>query len=238
VILTESAAKKLFGAEKAMGKTFIIDDTMPVRVGAVIRDVPLNSTIQFEYLRPFEAFERQNAWLKKWDDNRIETWLQLKSGADVAGFARKATALLQTRSNDTTVSTFAMPMARLRLHSGFDNGKQKGGKIYLVALVAILGLFVLIIACINFMNIATARSEVRGREVGVRKVMGASRKQVMLQFFCEALTISFISLAMGILASRALTPVFNRLLNAHIRFTFYDWRIWAGIAGIGVLTAL
>jgi ABC-type antimicrobial peptide transport system permease subunit len=238
VILTESAAKKLFGAGKAMGKTFIVDDTVPVRVGAIVRDVPVNSTIHFEYLRPFGAFERQNSWLKKWDDNRIETWLQLKTGADLAAFDRKATALLQTRSNDTTVSTFAMPMARLRLHSGFNNGKQSGGKIYLVALIGILGFFVLIIACINFMNIATARSEVRGREVGVRKVLGASRKQVMLQFFCEALTITSLSLVAGIVASYLVVPLFNRYMNANIRFDWLNWRIWAGIGGVGLLTGI
>jgi putative ABC transport system permease protein len=238
VILTESAAKKLFGAGKAMGRTFIVDDTVPVRVGAIVRDVPVNSSIRFEYLRPFATFESQNNWLKKWDDNRIETWLQLKAGADVAAFDRKATALLQTRSSDSSVSTFAMPMAKLRLHSGFNNGKQSGGKIYQVVLIAILGFFVLIIACINFMNIATARSEVRGREVGVRKVMGASRKQVMLQFFCEALTITFLSLVAGIAVADLVIPFFNRYMNAHLRFDPLNWWIWAGIGGVGLLTGV
>jgi len=240
IILTQSAAKKLFGEDngKAIGLIFIIDDTVPVKVAAIVRDIPVTSTINFEYARPFTVFEQQNTWLKKWDDNRILTWLQLTPGADLAGFGRKATKLLQEKSNDTTVATFAMPMASLRLHNGFDNGKQHGGKIYLVVLIAILGFSVLVIACINFMNIATARSEIRAREVGVRKVMGATRTQVMLQFFCEALTITFFSLLLGIMASRALTPVFNGLLNAHIRFTLDDWRIWTGIIGTGLLTAL
>jgi putative ABC transport system permease protein len=238
IILTESAAKKLFGADKALGKTFVVDDSVPVRVAAVIRDIPVNSSIQFEYLRPFTAFEPQNSWLKKWDDNRIQTWLQLKPGADLATFGRKATALLQTRSNDTTVSTFAMPMAKLRLHSGFNNGKQSGGKIYLVALISILGFFVLVIACINFMNIATARSEMRGREVGVRKLMGASRKQIMVQFFCEALTITFLSLLVGILASYMVVPFFNRYMNANIRFDLLNWRVWTGVVCVGLTTGL
>jgi putative ABC transport system permease protein len=238
IILTESAAKKLFGTEKAIGKTFIVDDTVPVHVGAVVRDVPVNSTVQFEYVRPFAAFETQNTWLKKWDDNRIETWLQLKSGTNVAAFDRKATALLQTRSNDTTVTTFAMPMGKLRLHSGFNNGKPSGGKIYLVALIAILGFFVLIIACINFMNIATARSEVRGREVGVRKLMGATRKQIMLQFFCEALTITFLSLLVGIFASYVVVPIFNRYMNTNIRFDLLNWRIWAAVIAVGFVTGM
>jgi len=237
IILTESAAKKLFGDKNAMGWTFIIDDTVPVRVAAIVRDVPVTSTIGFEYIRPFAVFEKQNTWLKKWDDNRIQTWIQLKPAADPAAFDRKATRLLQTRSNDTTVTTFLLPMASLRLHSGFTNGKQAGGKIYLVLLIVILGFFVLTIACINFMNIATARSEIRAREVGVRKVMGATRRQVMLQFFSEALTITFFSLLLGILASFFLIPVFNRLLDAHLRFNLENWRIWLGITSLVLLTA-
>jgi ABC-type antimicrobial peptide transport system permease subunit len=238
IILTESTAKRLFGTDKAMGATFIIDDTVPVTVSAILKDPPSNSSLRFDYIRPFAPFERQNSWLKKWDDNRIQTWLQLKPGADKSAFDKKATAMLQTRSNDTTVSTFAVPMASLRLHSGFDNGKQKGGKIYIVSLIALLGFFVLVIACINFMNIATARSEVRAREVGVRKVMGASRRQVMMQFFCEALTITFLSLMVGVVVSQAVLPLFNRYMDTNIHFDGFDWRSWAGIACIGLLTGL
>lgn len=239
IILTASTAKKLFGDARALGATFIVDDTVPVRVAAIVKDIPVNSTIQFEYIRPFAAFETSNSWLKKWDDNRIRTWLQLRPGADLNEFARKATSLLQTRSNDTTVSTFAMPMARLRLHSGFDNnGNQSGGKIYIILLTAILGFFVLLIACINFMNIATARSEIRAREVGVRKVMGASRQHIMLQFFCEALTIAFLSLVMALFIARAALPLFNQYMNTHIRFDLLNGQVWAGMIGVGLLTGL
>lgn len=239
VILTASAAKKLFGTGSAMGKTFIVDDTVPVRVDAVVKDLPSYSTIRFEYIRPFAPFERSNTWLKKWDDNRIQTWLQLKPGADVAAFDRKATAMLQTRSNDTTVSEFAMPMAQLRLHRDFDrNGHQSGGKIIVVMLVALLGFFVLVIGCINFMNIATARSEARAREVGVRKVMGATRGQVMVQFFCEALTMVFCALAVGVLTARMVLPVFNHYMETQIQFDLFQWQVWAGIIGVGLLTGL
>ena len=238
VVLTESAAKKLFGAEPAMGKTFIVNDTVVVRVAAVLRDLPVNSTIQFEIVLPFAAFELQNDWLKKWDDNRIHTWLQLKPAADVAAFDRKATRLLQVRSNDTTVAQFAFPMASLRLHSGFENGHQSGGRIVIVALVAVLGLFVLLVACINFMNIATARSESRAREVGVRKVMGASRGRVMVQFLCEAMTIAFCALILGVFLCYPALPVFNQYMGTQLRFTLLDWRIWIGLIGIGLLTGL
>jgi putative ABC transport system permease protein len=238
VVLTESAAKKLFGTGAALGKVLDLNDTVPVKVAAVLRDLPVNSSIQFEMALPFASFELQNDWLKKWDDNRIHTWLQLQPSADIAAFNRKATRLLQTRSNDTTVTQFAFPMASLRLHAGFQNGKQSGGRIMIVALMAVLGGFVLLIACINFMNIATARSESRAREVGVRKVMGASRRRVMVQFLCEALTIAFCALLVGVLLSRLALPLFNHYLDANIRFNLLDWRIWAGLVGIGLLTGL
>lgn len=237
VILTESAAKKLFGNGPAVGKTFI-DDTVPVRVGAVVHDVPSNSTIQFEYIRPIAVFERTNRWLKKWDDNRINTWVQLKPGADIAAVGKKATAILQTNGLDTTVTAFVWPMALLRLHSHFDNGKPAGGRISMVMLIASLGFFVLLIACINFMNIATARSEVRAREVGVRKVMGATRRQVMLQFFCEVLTITLFSMVAAILLSRAALPMFNSYMDTHLRFDLFDWRVLAGITGVVLLTGI
>ncbi len=238
VVLTESAAKKLFGTGPAMGKVFVIQDTVAVKVGAVVRDVPRTSTIQFDCVLPFAAFESENGWLQKWDDNRILTYVQLRPSADIAGFDRQATTLLQTRSNDPTVSQFIMPMARIHLHSGFNNGKQTGGRIYIVVLIVILGLFVLAIACINFMNIATARSEARAREVGIRKVMGATRKVVMLQFFCETITIVFLSLGVGLLLSRAVIPVFNRYMNVNLELTLTDWRVWAGMLVIGLLTGV
>jgi putative ABC transport system permease protein len=238
VVLTESEAKKLFGTGPAIGKVFVIQDTVAAKVGAVVRDVPRTSTIQFDCVLPFGAFERQNDWLQKWDNNQILTYVELLPSVDVAAFERQATTLLQTRSNDSTVSQFLMPMAKMHLHSGFYNGKQSGGRIYIVVLIVILGLFVLAIACINFMNIATARSEVRAREVGIRKVMGATRQVVMLQFFCEAITIVFLSLGAGLLLSQMVIPAFNRYMNVNIELILTDWRVWVGMLAIGLLTGV
>ncbi len=238
VLLTERTAKKLFGNENPIGKTIVLDSAHVLKVAAILRDVPANSTIQFDMVVPFHVFELENAWLKKWDDNRIQTWAQLKPNANIGLLNQKMTKMLQTRSNDNSVSLFAYPFARLRLYGSFDNGKPNGGRIYIAVLLAVLGLFILGIACINFMNIATARSEFRGREVGVRKVLGAERKQLIFQFLSEALLTTFIALILGVVLSQVALPYFNQYAEKQIQFNFWDWKIWALLTGIGLFTGL
>jgi ABC-type antimicrobial peptide transport system permease subunit len=238
LVLTERMAKKLFGGEDPMGKTLILNDTISMKVGAIIRDIPANSTIQFDIALPFQVFERSNAWLNKWDDNRIDTWVQLKPSANVPVLNEKLTKMLQTRTEDSTVSLFAYPMSRLRLYRHFSNGQPAGGNIYMVDLLAMIGLFILLIACINFMNLATARSERRAREVGVRKVLGASRGLIILQFLSEALLTAFLSLIVGILMARLLLPAFNQFAQTNVTFDLLDWKIVVGILAIGLFTGL
>src|SRR6185437_8260723 len=122
VVITENAAKKLFGNEDPMGKV-ILTEKSSFKVAAVVRDVPANSTIKFDMVFSFSYFAKQNQWLNKWDDNRIQTWVQLKPGVNVAALNSKVTKLLQLRSNDTSVSLFVYPFSKLRLYGSFSNGK-------------------------------------------------------------------------------------------------------------------
>ncbi len=237
-VITERAAKRLFGNESPVGKTFVYDNSHVLKVAAVLQDVPANSSIQFDIAIPFRIFEAENPWLNKWDDNRIQTWAQLVPSASIAALNKKLTRLLQTKSDDGSVSLFVYPFKDMRLYGNFSNGKPNGGKIYMVGLLAILGLFILGIACINFMNLATARSEFRGREVGVRKVLGAARKQLILQFLSEALVTSFLALLLAVLISQLVLPVFNQYTEKNIRFDMGDWRIWTSLLGIGLFTGL
>jgi putative ABC transport system permease protein len=238
VVITERTAKKLFGNVNSIGKTILVGGIHIFKVSAVLQNAPSNSTIQFDLVLPFSVFESENSWLKKWDDNRIETWVQLKTGTNIALLNEKMTKMLQTRSDDKSVSLFAYPFSKLRLYGSFDNGKPNGGKIYMVWLLAMLGLLILGIACINFMNISTARSELRAKEVGVRKVLGAERKQLIFQFLSEALLTSFIALLLGVLISMFVLPVFNQYAEKDIHINFLDWKIWTLILGIGLLTGL
>ena len=238
LVLTERTAKKIFGDENPMGKILVLNNKKSFKVGAVIRDLPSNSTIQFGMALPFASFERDNAWLNKWDDNRIETWVQLQHSANIPALNNKLTKMLQTRSADTTESLFVYPMARLRLYRNFSNGKPNGGNIYIVDMLAVIGLFILLIACINFMNLATARSAQRAREVGVRKVLGASRGLLIFQFFSEAMLMSLLSLAVAVVLARLLLPAFNHLAKRNISFDLLNGNIAWGLLAIGLFTGL
>ena len=238
VIITERTAKKLFGNDNPMGKTILYNNSNSFKVAAVLKDVPANSSIQFDMVLPFRFFENGNNWLTKWDDNRINTWVQLKPAANIPALNAKLTKLLQTRSNDTSVELFVYPMAAKRLYGNFSNGKPSGGRIYMVAMLAIFGLFILLIACINFMNLATARSEHRAREVGVRKVLGASRKLIIFQFFSEAILMTFIALFTGVLLAQLVLPSFNQYTEKNLQFNFLHARLWLSLIGIALFTGL
>lgn len=238
VVITAGTAKQLFGDQNAIGKTIVFKNKTAFRVGAVVQAPPSNSSIRFDMVIPFQYFEKDNDWLKKWDDNRINTWVQLKPGANITALNARLTHLLQARTNDKTESLFVYPMKATRLHNNFSNGKPSGGRIYVVLMLAVLGLFILLIGCINFMNLATARSEHRAREVGVRKVLGAPRKLIIFQFFCETLLLTFIALILSVLLAVLVLPWFNQLTEKKLHFDVYSGWLWLLLIGVGLFTGL
>jgi hypothetical protein len=207
-------------------------------VAAIIADIPDNSTVKFDLVFSFSFFEKQNEWLKKWDDNRIQTWVQLKPAVNILLLNTKLTRILQTRSNDKSVSLFLYPLTDVRLHASFRNGKPNGGRIDMVMLLIVLGVFVLLIACINFMNITTARSEHRFREMGVRKVLGASRKLLIYQFFSEAMLMTVIAFLLAIVLAQFVLPFFNKLTENSLAFNLWDLRILSLLLTVVLFTGL
>ena len=238
VVITEETASRLFGTVDAMGKVIAFNNQDIFKVAAVIQNIPSNSSVRFDMAFPFSYYARQNEWLNKWDDNRINTWVQLKALADVSSLNSRLTHLLQVRSEDKTVSLFLYPLSALRLHRSFANGVPSGGKIAMVYLLMALGVFVLLLACINFMNIATARSEHRSREVGVRKVLGASRKTIVYQFLSEALLMTFLALLLAMIMTKSILPAFNRFTGNNLVYDLSDWRIILSLVSTGILTGL
>ena len=237
VVLTESAAKKIFGNENPIGKTITQNVAHVLKVAAIIKDVPQNSSNRFEMALSFHLFEPENEWLKKWDDNRILTWIQVKPHTNEVALNAKLKKLFLQKQNEN-IELFAYPFAKMNLYSRFRNGKPVGGLIDLMMLLAAIAAFVLLIACINFMNLATARSEKRAREVGVRKVMGASRKLLILQFMGEALLLSLLALVIGAVLANILLPLFMQLSGKHFTPDYYNWRIWALMIALGLITGI
>jgi len=238
IVITESTARKLFGNEEAIGKMLVHNDLHALKVAAVIRDIPLNSSTKFEMALSFQILERENNWVSRWDNNRIQTWVQLQPNTNTVAFDAKLTKLILQKFDEKNVKLFAYPFADLHLYGNFKNGKPNGGKIYIILLLSVVGLFVLLIACVNFMNLATARSEQRAKEVGVRKVLGASRKLVILQFMTEAILMSFIALVLGVLLSYLALPGFMQLSGNHFAPDYSNLKIWSLLITLGLITGI
>lgn len=239
VVITERTAKKLFGTADALGKILQYNNVRDLKVGAVIRDIPLNSTFQFDVVLPFKLFEQENReWINKWDNNSIQTWIELTPSSDLAIVNNKMQEAVKRHTDVEAATFFAYPLADLHLYGSFRNGKVSGGLIDAVKMMGIIGLFILLIACVNFMNLATAHSERRAREVGVRKVLGAPRKVIIMQFLAEALCMTFLALLLGLLLARLVVPFVNRWPDVHITYDVFNWPILGALTGLTIITGL
>ena len=168
---------------------------MDVKVTAVFQDVPANSSMQFDFVLPFETYEKERPWMDgKWGNSGNQTFIKLHENASVDEVNKKMMALVKKNCKDCLVNPFLQLYEDFHLYSNFKDGKQDGGAIEYVRIFSAVAVFILLIACINFMNLATARSATRCREVGVRKVIGAQRKSLILQFIGESLVISTMSM--------------------------------------------
>jgi hypothetical protein len=238
VVITERTARKFFGSENPIGKIVTLNYQHALKVSAVIGDLPPNSTVRFDVALPFSLFERENStWIDKWDNNQLLTWVALKPGANLEAVNQKLRPILRQHGEDKA-ELFAYPLAELHLRDGFKNGKPNGGLIDGMIVLGVIGMFILLIACINFMNLATATAMSRAREVGVRKVMGSTRNDIIVQFLCETLLITFFSLILGVILGQAALSVLNPFLRDGIAVNFLDYKLWAGVLALGLFTGL
>ncbi|HTE25259.1 ABC transporter permease [Flavitalea sp.] len=237
IVLTERTALKLFGKDRAVGKTLVLNNSHNMLVTAIIRNIPENSSTQFDVLLPFGLYEKENESTKRWDHYALLTWIQLQPNAELKKVNAKINELVKRKQNEVkNTSWFLYPLKDLRLHGRFSNGKPSGGLIDTLMMLGFIGLFVLLIACINFMNLATARSERRAREVGVRKVMGATRSNLVFQFITEAMLLTVISLGCGLVLARLAIPATIKLIGNKMTPDFSNPQLWILIAGLGIFT--
>ena len=241
IVLTESTAKALFANEDAINKVIKIDNQNDVKVSAVVKDMPSNSTIQFDYVKPFnysEPYIKQS--MNEWVNSSWLVYLQVAPGANITWIDKKINEIKQQHDpDDKKISSyFSFPMSKWRLYSDFKDGKNIGGMIEYVRMFSIIALIILLIACINFMNLSTARSEKRAKEVGIRKTLGSARKQLIFQFFIESVILAFISFVISVFAVYLLLPAFNSLVNKQLLVPFSQPVFWLAALAMILFTGI
>ncbi|MBL7742348.1 MAG: ABC transporter permease [Chitinophagaceae bacterium] len=240
ILLTEKLAQKIFGDEEAMGKTIKLDNKDNFTVTGILKDLPNNTRFKFEYLLPWGYLVRVGEDDSSWGNNSTRNYVLLKENASLASANEKMKVLKPRydKDDDPAWEMFLYPVSRWRLYSNFTNGKEDGGLIEFVKLFGVIAAFILLIACINFMNLSTARSEKRAKEVGIRKVVGAQKRSLVGQFIGESILISFIAAVFAILIVQVALPSFGQLTDKKLFLDFTDIRFWLFAAGFIIVTGL
>jgi putative ABC transport system permease protein len=246
IVLTESTATALFGNEDPINKTIRFDNKNDLKVTGILKDIPANSSFQFNYLVPFSYLEqvvpsvKADRSLPFGNGNNYQQFVQLKRGISHAQIASKIKDI--EKSGDDAfakkTTTILQPIRDWHLYTEYKNGKVAGGFIDYVRMFGIIGVFVLIIACINFVNLTTARSEKRAKEVGVRKAIGSGRKELIIQFLVESFLLTFIAFLFSVLFVQLALPAFNTLTNNKISIPFSNGIFWMLMLSCVFVTAL
>ena len=250
IVLTEETAKAFFGNDNPIGKVLRMDNVIDLKVTAVVAKQPHNSNLSFEILIPFSLEEIMYDYVKlyhknNWGNNSWLVYAQLRPDADPAKINAKIKNVVLAHNPDRPLmktivkpEVIIHPMSKWRLYSNFEDGINVGGFIKYVRLFGILGLLVLVIACINFMNLSTARSEKRAKEVGIRKAVGSVRGQLIGQFLSESLLISFFAFIFALLLVSLLLPFFNTLTEKEMSLELSNPLFWGIMIAFTLLTGL
>jgi ABC-type antimicrobial peptide transport system permease subunit len=248
ILLSESVAQAYFGDADPMGQVLRMDNEVDVKVTGVYEDFPYNSTFRnVSYFLPWELYLITRTWIKKnenpWGSNFTQTFAQIADNADMEKVSAKIVNVKFNKLKDEDdrkykPEVFLHPMSKWHLYSEFKNGKNIGGRIEFVWLFGIIGVFVLLLACINFMNLSTARSEKRAKEVGIRKSIGSMRSQLIGQFFSESLIVALIAFVVSLLLVQLALPMFNQVADKKLNLLWSNPLFWMVGIGFSVLTGV
>jgi ABC-type antimicrobial peptide transport system permease subunit len=244
IAISKKMAEDFFGSPAtAVGKTIRYQDNADFKITAVFDNVPQNSTKQFDYIINWQQFLDNfvESPTSEWTNSGPSCYLMLREGTDVKAFERRIERFLDNYNKEQTPRDYIrlgiQRYGDMYLHSGFDeNGNVSGGRIQYVKLFSIVAIFILLIACINFMNLTTARSVKRAREISVRKVIGAMRSSLVRQFMGEALLVAFLSVAVAVGVIMLALPQFNQLTGKHIAMPFNAAWFWLSMAALLLVT--
>jgi putative ABC transport system permease protein len=243
IAISRKMAEDFFGSpQAAIGKTILYGNRKNFTITAVFENLPLNTSRKFEYLLNWDNFLKENDWAKQWNNNGPQAYILLRADANPALVAKKIVRFLdkynKEQSNAFREELGMQKFGEIYLHSYFTNGKPDDGRIEYVHLFSIVAIFVLLIACINFMNLTTARSVKRAKEIGVRKAVGAVRAVLIRQFIGEAILITFIAVFLSILLVLIFLPVFNSLTQKQISYPFSRTTFWLWLFGLAIITGI
>lgn len=241
IVITQKFARKMFGNEEAIGKIIRIDSVDNFTVTGVLKDLPSNTRFDFEYLLSWDYLRKLGEGYvnENWISNNTPTFVQLKPHTNITAFNEKIKNVTRVNAGRNDLWThFLFPLNQWHLYAEFENGKPSGGRIGTVRVFSIIALFILLIACINFMNLSTARSEKRAKEVGIRKVTGAGRGLLIGQFMTEAFLTACIAGAIALLLVQLTLPAFNRLVGIDLFIPFRSVYFWMYLFAFILFTSL
>jgi ABC-type antimicrobial peptide transport system permease subunit len=243
IVITESTAKALFGDEDPINQVIRVDNEHELKVTGILKDIPTNSSFEFDFLMPWKYREQTNDWVRRnttnWGNYSFQVFAELNDPANHSAVENSVRMMLQEHGEkETKPEYFLYPLLRWRLHSNFENGVETGGMNDYVQMFTIIAILIIVIACINFMNLATARSERRAREVGIRKSVGSKKHELILQFLGESTFISFIAYAIAILMAQLLLPYYNDLVQKKLFIDYTSSQFWIFSLGIIFLTGI
>jgi putative ABC transport system permease protein len=230
IVISESAAKALFGNKDPMGQIIKYDNRKLLKVTGVMKDQPVNSSFKFKALISWNFLESDQSWIKtsSWGNYSFKTYALVKPSTNLNALNRQLKTLIARHDPFNKENQMLLfPYSDWHLHSEFKNGVSVGGSIEYVRLFLFLAIGILFIACINFMNLSTARSEKRAREVGVRKVVGATRLGIIQQFLGESVIMALLSLVVALLLVTLALPYFNTLIHQDLELPYREPRMWA-----------
>jgi putative ABC transport system permease protein len=239
VVITRKMAEIFFKTPVAVGKKIRIDNKKDYKVGAVIEDIPHNSTIQFDWMINFK--EQEEGWMKSWGNISFYTYVKLKPHVDLSSTARNLRSIYPKFAPEGFKANFPslQSMTDVYLYADYKNGKPTGrGRIEYVEVFAAVAIFILLIACMNFMNLATARASLRAKEIGIRKVTGAGKASLVGQFMTESLLTCLLATLASITITWLLLPAFNHLFDKQIQLDFSQPSLWYSIIILVTVTSL
>jgi putative ABC transport system permease protein len=238
-VITESGAKKIFNSLDVIGNELAFENNDRFKISAVIKDFNQYSGFsKVEVILPFQYYHKRYSWINHWGNSSFQTYAKLHADADIQHLNEKLNGIIPEYMKDGTGKIFAYPLGDYHLKGRFVDGKQNGGQIVVLKVFFIIGIFIILIGCINFMNLTTAKSVLRSKEIGVRKVIGATKNNLVLQFYAEVFLYTFSSVLLALVFIELTLPYINQLIERQLFMDFKNVKFWLTIISIISFTTL